>query len=57
MLAGATVVAIVLAASAAASPARHANLPCDPNCGPADLRIAGTMDSTTAAVGDSLTWR
>jgi hypothetical protein len=57
VVAGATLVAIVLASTAAASPARHSNLPCDPNCGPADLRINGTMDSTTAAVGDSLTWR
>jgi Domain of unknown function DUF11 len=57
MLAGMTAVAILLASTAAASPARVANLPCDPNCGPADLRIAGTMDSATAAVGDSLTWR
>jgi Domain of unknown function DUF11 len=57
MLAGATLAAILLAAGAAASPMRHTNLPCDPNCGPADLRITGTMDATTAAVGDSLTWR
>jgi hypothetical protein len=57
MVVSAVVVAILLASTAAASPARHANLPCDPNCGPADLRITGTMDSTTVALGDSLTWR
>ncbi len=56
-LVGTIAVAILLASAAAASPMRHANLPCDPNCGPADLRITGTMDSVTAAIGDSLTWR
>ena len=50
------VAALVLAAGAAASPARHANPPCDPNCGPADLLMQGSMSQTTVAVGDTLVW-
>jgi hypothetical protein len=48
--------ALVFAAGAAASPARHSNLPCDPACGPADLLMQGTMSQTIVAVGDSLVW-
>jgi len=50
------VTALVLAAGAAASPARHANPPCDPNCGPADLLMQGSVSQTTVAVGDALVW-
>jgi len=50
------VAALVLAAGAAASPARHANPPCDPNCGPADLLMQGSISQTTVAVGDTLVW-
>jgi len=48
--------ALVFAAGAAASPARHSNLPCDPACGPADLLMQGTMSQTIVAVGDTLVW-
>ena len=50
------VTALVLAAGAAAAPARHANPPCDPNCGPADLLMQGSVSQTTVAVGDALVW-
>ena len=51
MLAGGAVVAVLLASAAAAAPTRVSD------SGPADLRIAGTMDTATAGVGDNLTWR
>lgn len=56
VLVGVAAGVLLLASAAGAFSMGGRSTQCD-NCGPADLRLEGTVDPPQAAIGDALTWR